>query len=230
MNEIQLTINRHQMNIGYPKLGFVASSDPASSTITVTLQPEGTTTGPIPYGTPWGGVKNGGGGGGFGWYSPPVGGEMCLVFFQEGNKNVPIGALVLYWNDAQPPSGVALGEAILKHYSGAFIKLTNDGKVILNGHTEIDLTAPTLNITTTGDVTVNAGGSADITAATRASVTAPAITLGNGLASVDALVKLEALQIAFDQHMHSDVQPGSGASGAPTSSLGSVGTTVIQGA
>ena len=84
MNEIMLAINRHQMNIGYAKLGFIAGSDPASSTITVTLQPEGTTTGPIPYCTPW-----------IGWYAPPNAGDMCLVLFQEGNKNVPIAALVM---------------------------------------------------------------------------------------------------------------------------------------
>lgn len=158
---MMLAINRNKMNEAYTRLGIVSSSNPQDSTIKVLLQPDNVEAGPMPFCTPW-----------IGWYAPPNAGDQCLVIFQEGNKGVPIGALLLYWDQAQPPSGVKLGEAILHHSSGSFVKLSNDGKVTLNGNVEIDITAPKVVITTTGDADINAGGNTNITATDNVNITA----------------------------------------------------------
>ncbi len=225
INNIMMQINRHQGNIGYAKLGIVSSSNPQNSTIKVTLQPEQVEAGPMPYCTPW-----------IGWYAPPNAGDQCLVIFQEGNKNVPVGALLLYWDNAVPPSGLALGEAIWKHSSGSFIKLSNDGKVTINGNVEIDITAPKVVITTTGDTDINANGDVNIvtmgdtniTATGDANFQASQITLSNG-GSTDGVPLFTTLKSYIDSHIHSGVTTGSGNSGPPVTPLSSsVESTIVM--
>lgn len=131
LNHIQSAINRFQANIGYARLGIVSSSNPDNSAIKVVIMPEEIETGFMPFCTPW-----------IGWYAPPNAGDQCLVFFQEADKTVPIGALLLYWTQSMPPSGIALGEAIWMHSSGSFVKLSNNGRVLVGGN---------LAITTVGD-------------------------------------------------------------------------------
>lgn len=180
-NHIQASILRYQYNIGYVRLGQVSSSNPANSTIKVIIQPEQTETGFIPYCTPW-----------IGWFAPPSNGDQALVLFQEGDKNVPIGAMLLYWDGSvQPPANIVAGEAILHHSSGSLIKLTNDGKITINGNVEIDVTSPALNITTTNNVTVNAAN-INMTATGAINLTAPAINIGSSGGTLEPLIKSDS--------------------------------------
>lgn len=151
--------------MGYIKLGLVSSSNPSTSQIKVLLQPENAETGWIPWCTPW--VGNG-----FGWYSPPNAGDHVMVVYQEGSKDVPIGALGLYWAQAQPPQNVALGESIMQHSTGSFIKFSNNGDITIN---------------TDGDLTATVGGDLNITASTGAvNITSPTINFnGNVVISGD---------------------------------------------
>jgi len=56
------------------------------------------------------------------------------------------------------PLPVSSGEFWLVHKTGSFLKLTNDGKVSINGNAEIDITAPIINIgSTTGSSAVSIG-------------------------------------------------------------------------
>ncbi len=232
MNQILQTISRNQMNAGNAKLGYVTSSNPSNSTIKVNLQPDNTETGWIPYCTPW-----------IGWYAPPVPGSQALVLFQEGSKNVPIGALLMYWNKALPQQGVELGEAILVHSSGSFIQLNNDGSIDINsasevnitgativnidGTTEVNITSANVNIVTTGDTDITATGNVNVRGAA-VNVSGASVILGNG-GTTDALVQFNALKAAYDAHTHSGIDPGVGTSGVPTTGLPVVSTTVVRG-
>lgn len=231
LNHIFLGANRAQMNIGYAHLGIITSVDPTDYTVKVQLQPEEIETGFIPFCTPF-----------YGWVAPPVGGEQCLVLFERGNNNVPVAALLLYWDQARAP-GVSSpgdtggGEILLKHSSGSYVKLNKAGKILINGHVEIDVTTPKLVITTTGDVDVNAGGNASVIASGNATlqgnsvaVTGNTITLGNGTAVPDALTLFNELKAVYDAHEHTNGNGGAN-TGVPTVALpSSAATAVVSGA
>jgi len=204
LNQIMQAVNRNQANLGFAKLGYVSSVNPARSAIKVVLQPENMETGFMPYCTPW-----------IGWYAPPVSGDQALVIFQDGDKNNPIGALLLYWNNSLPPSGVDEREALWLHSSGASIKLDNSGKVLLNGHTEIDLTAPKLVINTTGDIDATAGGVVNVNSNT--------VNLGNTSGALESLVNSIAVGV-YNGHTHND--PQGGVTDVPNQQIGSSAITV----
>ena len=188
LNQIQSAINRFQANVGYVRLGIVSSSNPANATIKAKIQPEDVETGFIPYATPW-----------IGWFAPPTPGDQVVLLFQEGDKNVPFGAFLLYgtWNNAIPPAGVVAGEAILYHSSGSFIKLQNNGTLFINGDTAIDVTAPLTEISDGG--------------------------------TTDFLTLFTALKTYIDSHTHTGVTTGGGVSGAPSTPLpSSAATTTLK--
>ena len=227
LNHIFLGANRAQMNIGYAHLGIITSVDPVDYTVKVLLQPEEIETGFIPYCTPV-----------YGWVAPPSGGEQCLVLFERGNNNVPVAALLLYWNEARAPGvsspgDTGAGEMLLRHSSGSYVKLKNDGKVIINSTTEIDATTPKLVITTTGDVEVNAGGNAEVIATgnavlqgNNATVQGNTVTLGDG-STPESLAFYQALKDYIDNHVH---PVDGGDTGVPTTQLpSSASTQVVKG-
>lgn len=224
LNHIFLGANRAQMNIGYAHLGIITSVNPTDYTVKVLLQPEAIETGFIPYCTPF-----------YGWVAPPVGGEQCLVLFERGNNNVPVAAMLLYWNESQAP-GIAsagdtqAGEILLKHSSGSYVKLTQDGKILINGNTEIDVTTPVLNITTTQTI--------NLTATTSITLQAPTINLNgnvvldgnlttnNGNTTIESGVfttnaniitsqDVQASGISLKTHVHSGVTTGGSNTGGP---------------
>lgn len=197
-----MAINRHMLTVGFARLGIISSSNPDDSTIKVKIQPEDVETGFIPYATPW-----------IGWYAPPNIGDQCLVIYQEGSKNVPIGALLLYWNNSRPPSGVKQTEAILKHTSGSFIKLTEEGKILINGQTEINVTTPKLVITTSGDIEATAGGVVNIESSE--------INLGVAANTVRTMLNELFINWAVD---HTHPAPG-GETGVPTQPIPASVTT-----
>lgn len=208
LNQIMQAVNRNQANIGYVRLGYVSSVNPANSAIKVVIEPEGTETGFMAYSTPWIGGPS------CGWYAPPAIGTKAVVLFQEGDQEVPIGAFLLWHNGNMPPSGVAEGEALLLHKSGASIKLSNDGKILLNGATEIDAAAPALNITTTGNVNVVAGGSANIDS--------DSVNLGHTSGALQSLINAIAVAV-YNGHTHND--PQGGVTGVPNQQIDSSAIT-----
>lgn len=223
LNHMFLAANRAQMSIGYAHLGIITSVNATDYTVKVQLQPEEIETGWIPFGTPF-----------YGWVAPPSGGEQCLVLFERGNNNVPVAALLYYWDGNRAPGiasegDTAAGEILLKHSSGSYIKLNSAGKVLINGNVEIDITTPTLDITTTQNITINSGGNINVTSTGNVSVQAANVTmtgnsvsLGNGGTS-DSLTLFNEIKSWLDSHQHSD--PQGGTTGGPTSSVPSSAST-----
>jgi uncharacterized protein involved in type VI secretion and phage assembly len=185
-----------------PRRGVVSAYDPAHYAAKVIIQPEGFETGFLPIGTPW--VGNG-----WGMFCPPSPGDEVDVHFQEGGKNAAYISLRFFGNVAQPLAAPS-GEFWLIHSSGSLIKFTNNGKATINGNVEVDVTGPTINITATAEV----------------NVTAPAINLGSSGETLHKLVT-DAFETLFNNHVHSNVQGGSGNSGPPTSTLGSSQLTSV---
>lgn len=205
------------------RLGTIADYDASSYSVKVTLQPDGQSTGWLPLASPW--VGNG-----WGLFLAPAIGEQVIVDFQEANHEAGIAMLRLY-DRRNRPLNVPSTEAWLVDARGSFIKLTVDGKLLLNGNTEIDMTAPTLHITTTGDANLVVGGNvnatitgnliAQIGGALTATVTgiaslyASAINLG--ASAGDTLKKLvnDVFITLYNAHVHTNGNAGAN-TGAPT--------------
>lgn len=137
-NHIQQAIDRNKNNVGFARLGTITSVDPVNYWIKANINPEEIEAGPMPFCTPW-----------IGWSAPPLPGQQVLIVFQEGDKNVPIGALLLYWGQQGtiPPASVAAGEMELIHSSGASIKLTNSGNIVLkNGQSTVTIASDHIQI------------------------------------------------------------------------------------
>lgn len=168
------------------RIGLVSSYDPGSYCVKVRLQPEDVETGWLPLASPW--VGNG-----WGLFCPPTVGDSIEVQFQEGSAEAGIACQRLY-SDADRPLSVASGELWLVHQSGAFFKLTNDGKgsfsdghgasVVLNGNGTISSAGAWSH---TGDLTASG------------TITGTTDVVGGGK--------------SLKTHTHSD--PQGGATGAP---------------
>jgi phage gp45-like len=216
VNHIQQAISRYQTNVGNMRLAVISTVDPVNYTIKAVIEPEEVEMGPMPYGTPW-----------IGWSAPPNVGDQCIILFQEGDKSVPVGAFLLYFLNGQlPPAGVAIGEAVLHHSSGSFVKLHNNGDVELNttgnlnaivtgtgnanvtaASGQITLTAPTINlvgnVTITGQLSANNG---DVTMIDGNFTT-------NG--TITSTVNVFAQTISLLTHVHGGVMVGSADTGGP---------------
>jgi hypothetical protein len=193
LNEIFQAISRHDANLGHAEVGIVSSSDPVNSRIKVVIdQAVGSVeTGWMAYATMW-----------YGWYSPPVGGEQALVLYHKSNKLVPIGALLLYWNNALPPAGVALGEAIWKHTSGSLIKLNNDGTITIHGDSDVNVTTNgNANVTATGNATITAGEVANVNAG-QVNINSSEVNIGpTGMGALKNIMNSLALDV-YNTHTH----------------------------
>lgn len=194
------------------RLGTVSSYDPANYSAKVLIQPEDVETGWMPILSPW--VGNG-----WGLFAPPSVGDLVEVHYQEGD----FGAGMIcqrFYNDSDRPLSVQSGEFWLVHQSGAFFKLTNDGKALINGQLEIDATAPTINVTATGNVNVQAGGVATIKA--------PSIILQNAGAALKKLCT-DVFMSLYNGHTHTSAAAGSQTS-APNqqATIGTHTTNIVQ--
>jgi hypothetical protein len=105
-------------------------------------------TGWIPLGALW--IGNG-----WGLFCPPNLGDVCSVFYLDGDSQVQFAG-PRFFGESTLPLSVPSGEFWVVHQSGSFFKMTNDGKLLLNGNVEIDITTPALNITVTGTANINA--------------------------------------------------------------------------
>lgn len=142
------------------ELGLVSAYDPDKYAIKVQFPPDDIETGWIPLSALM--VGNG-----FGILAPPSIGDQIKVDFQGGAQDAGIGGMRLF-NDIDVPPRVLPGEIWLLHESGAFFKLTNDGRasfsdahgasVTLNGDGTITSTGTwthTGNVAFNGEVTAN---------------------------------------------------------------------------
>lgn len=130
-------------NLAQTKLGTISSYDPSTYTVKVLLI-EGDNdnkpllTGWLPVFSPWIGNN-------WGLFCPPTPGDLCEVHFQEGDlQNGYVG--LRSFNDVEKPLPVASKEFWLVHESGSSIKLTNDGKININGNVELDLLSSVVKI------------------------------------------------------------------------------------
>jgi phage baseplate assembly protein V len=192
-NQLGLAAQLSQNDTQHTKVGIVTSYDPGIAAAKVRLQPEdpdnpdSTLTGWLPVATTWVGD-------GWGMDAPVSPGDQVEVkYFGAEVENGYISGR--FYSDSVRPSGAKSGEFFLTHKTGSKIKLTNDGKLLINGNVEVDVTAPTVNITTTGNVAVTAGG--------QANVTAPAINLGASGQSLLSVIT-SAFVALFNGHTHNE--------------------------
>lgn len=195
----------------------VTSYDPGTASARVRLlpidpdNPDRSLTGWLPVTSPW--VGNG-----WGMDAPVSPGDQVEVQFFGGEIDNGYICARLF-SDQQRPTGAQSGEFFLTHQSGAYLKFTNDGKLLINSQVEIDASGPTINIQATGNVNVQAGSSAN--------VTAPSISLGAAGQSLLAFVT-SAFMSLFNNHTHPDPQGGNTL--APNQQMGASHlTTTVKG-
>lgn len=112
-------------------IGIVTNYDPDRHAARVILQPadpalppETRMTGYLPVTEPW--VGNG-----WGFYAPPSQGDVVEVQFQQGGKEA--GFIVnRFYSAKTKPLRVESGEFLIQHQSGSFIRMTNDGDIIIS--------------------------------------------------------------------------------------------------
>ncbi len=117
--------------LAVPRLAVVDSYDPVHYAARVLFQPENKLSGWLPVMTPWPGN-------GWGLYCPPSPGDQVQVLFQEDGQGTGAVCLRTYSNQVRPLT-VNSGEFWLVHQKGTFLKLTNDGKVLINSTVELDV-------------------------------------------------------------------------------------------
>ena len=124
-------------------------------------------------------------GSGWGDYNPPSPGDVVDVHFQEGGKEAGYVSL-RYYSSVTRPLAVPSGESWRVHKSGSFLKFRNDGTVELVAvgglRTTADLWHHTGNLVVSGDITDRDDGDGS----------------------------LHALRIAYDNHVHGNVENGGG--------------------
>lgn len=171
------------------RLGLVTAYDPGTYAIKATIQPEDVETGFIPLLSPWVGNQ-------WGAFFAPILGAQILILFQEGNSQVPIGALFLF-STAMPPVQVPSGEMLLQHQSGSLLHFDNSGNVTMTANQAMTLNAPagcTINANTTINGNVQTNGNI------QASMDISDLNAAHG--------SISSLRTAYNGHTHSDPQGG----------------------
>jgi hypothetical protein len=178
------------------RVGIVDAYDPSHYAVKVRLQPENTLTGWIPITSPW--VGNG-----WGFYAGPTPGDVVEIDFQEGGKEAGFTGLRFY-STVTKPLPVPSGEFWLVHASGAFIKLTNDGKLSLQ-----DGAGSFLTLNNDGTATLKA----DLTVQGTITATQDIYDLNGSKGT------MQNIRTVYDTHTHSGVQTGGGNTGVPNQPL-----------
>lgn len=204
MRELQNAMRAQAMlatqDRAHTRLGIVSGYDPNSYSVKVQFPPDTSETGWIPLGA----LSVGSG---WGIYAAPVVGDQISVTFQGGDRDAGVAGLRLFDNQS-PPLSVPSGEIWSVHKSGAFFKLTNDGKarfddgkggsVSLNADGTVTSTG---TWTHQGDMTVTQGLTVQQDATVNGSTSVKDITSnGHDISST---------------HVHTGVQTGGGISGPP---------------
>lgn len=167
-NAIRLQALRAMSDLATSRVGLITSFDPGAWAVRVALQPDGFLSGWLPLASPW--IGNG-----WGMLAAPNVGDMVAVHFFGGDLEAGF-VESRFFNDVDRPLAVQSGELWLVHASGAFFKLTNDGKatfsdnhgatVALNGNGTITSAATTWNHTGTVNVTGDLNATGTITGTT----------------------------------------------------------------
>lgn len=175
--------------------GVVTSYDPARYAAKVTLQPDSLQTGWLPVAAHWIGD-------GWGMFSPPSPGDQVNVEFINGDigSGTVVGRI---WDQNNPPLAVPAGEWWLVHKSGAFIKLTHDGKLTLD-----DAHGATFQLDGAGHI---------IATASNFTVNGPMHVTGN--VQVDQTLTANTDVVGGGKHLkthvHGGVQSGTSSTGPP---------------
>lgn len=208
--------------------GKVTGYDPNTYRVKVSLQPEGSETGWIPYQSAW--VGNG-----WGMFTPPPLDTQVMVDFQEGDPSAPIARMALF-DDQHRPVACPAGELWLVHQSGAsfklandgtmtavdpsgtILKLTNDGNVTITGNLIVSGNQTVQGNTTTNGTTTSQGqivgqGGMAVSGGSGASVSGNMSVSGGSVSVAGGDVAADG--ISLKSHKHSGVQSGSGTTGGP---------------
>jgi phage baseplate assembly protein V len=181
-----------------PRFAIVDAYDPNTYRATVVLSPSPDGKTPLSGYMP---VLTGYMGNGWGVVAPLQQGDQVVVVFVQNHPDQGVILGRIYDRPHPPPKradtqAAAAGEIVLVHASGSRIQLTEDQKVLINGQLEIDVTAPTINVTAT----------------TAVNVTAPTVNIGASGESLQTLMTKAAHDL-LASHTHSGVQAGGGTSG-----------------
>lgn len=194
MNAVRAQAQMATQERGSMRLGLVSAYDPDTYSIKVQFQPDNSETGWIPLGAL--SVGNG-----WGILAPPVLGDQVAVLMQDSDPNAGVAAWRLFNNEDVPPS-VPSGEMWLLHKSGAFFKLTNDGKATFSdGHGATVVLNGDGTITSTGTWTHQGALTVQQDLTVQGSTAVKAITSNNHDIS--------------STHKHTGVTAGSDVSGKP---------------
>lgn len=206
-NQLKQHAGQLVSNLAFPILAKIVSVDAVTYYVKVEIQPPSDTDGtdaiqtdwlPAPM-TTW--VGNG-----WGIIAPPSNGDLAIIVFQNGDWNFPLVLGYVYTTQVLPPPGIKAGEYCLLHQGGSFLKLTNDGKLSLNGQAEIDVISPEIKITATTEVLVDS----------------PSVKLGMTSGAVKKLLN-ELAATVYNSHTHSD--PQGGITGVPNQLMNSADMT-----
>ncbi len=112
---------------GVARFGLVSSFDPTAYAARVLMQPENVLSGWLPILSAWVGA-------GWGLAAPLTPGSQVLVVAQEGSseQGVIVGCV---WSAVDAAPGAPAGELWMKHQTGSFVKLLNDGTIALQAGT-----------------------------------------------------------------------------------------------
>jgi len=130
---------------GVARFGLVSSFDPNAYAARVLMQPENVLSGWLPIISAWVGA-------GWGLAAPLTPGDQVLVIAQEGSSEhgVILGGV---WSVTDKPLPAPAGELWLQHQTGSFVKLLNDGTIMLSA-TTVNIQG---NLVVSGDVSDQAG-------------------------------------------------------------------------
>lgn len=130
---------------GVARFGLVSSFDPTAYAARVMMQPENVLSGWLPIISAWVGA-------GWGLAAPLTPGDQVLVIAQEGSSEhgVIIGSV---WSAVDKPLPAPAGELWLQHQTGSFVKLLNDGTIVLTA-TTVNVQG---NLMVSGDISDHAG-------------------------------------------------------------------------
>jgi hypothetical protein len=126
----------------------------------------------------------------WGLFCPPNLGDVCSVFYLDSDSQVQFAGPRFFGDSARPLS-VPSGEMWVVHQSGSYFKMTNDGNLLLNGNVEIDITAPTVNITVSGECNLSAN---------TVNIEADSVNLGQSSGLLELINS--NFQTTFNTHKH----------------------------
>ncbi len=197
LNVIRMHASIANNNVWTSSVGIVTGYDQVNHLVTVQIHPadEDTPalqTGWIPFASQWIGNS-------WGLFVGPGIGDLCSVHYQEGDLQSAY-ATGFFFNDNARPLSVPSGEFWLVHKTGSSLKVTNDGKLLINGQVEVDITAPKISIIVTGDCDIQSQN-ANIKASNQINIDAPTVNIGNTSGSLGRLLTETAISV-FNSHTH----------------------------